>query len=516
MNYYLGLDSGGTRTKAALFTAGGRELCSASVPGAVLSSRPGHAERDMEELWQSACEVIRRVVEKSGVRPEEVAALGICGHGKGLYLWGRDGRPARPGIVSADSRAYRYPELWRAEGRLELARRRTLQDMLPCHPAALLAWLRDNEPQSFAEIRWVFSCKDYLRFRFTGEAAAELTDSSGSGLLDLCSRRYEPELLELFGLGEIRGALPPLADSGELCGRLSAGAARLCGLLPGTPVSGGMFDIDACALAAGLRGEGELCAVAGTWSINEYLSREPVTDGSAAMNSLYCIPGFYLIEESSPTSAGNAEWFLRRLMPEFAEGCAGSGSSPYEAMNAWVESVPPEEFVPVFLPFVLGSNAHPNARGSFLGLSAAHGREHLLRSLYEGVVFSHRTHIDRLLRGMAEPPALLRLTGGAARSPVWSQMFADAMGLPVEAAAAGEPGALGAAMSAAVAAGEYPSLADAAGAMRPGSARYEPRPELAEIYAEKYALYRGALDCLEPLWDRMQRLVEKSRPAGGQ
>ena len=281
MNYYLGLDSGGTRTKAALFTAGGRELCSASVPGAVLSSRPGHAERDMEELWQSACEVIRRVVEKSGVRPEEVAALGICGHGKGLYLWGRDGRPARPGIVSADSRAYRYPELWRAEGRLELARRRTLQDMLPCHPAALLAWLRDNEPQSFAEIRWVFSCKDYLRFRFTGEAAAELTDSSGSGLLDLRSRRYEPELLELFGLGEIRGALPPLADSGELCGRLSAGAARLCGLLPGTPVSGGMFDIDACALAAGLRGEGELCAVAGTWSINEYLSREPVTDGSA-------------------------------------------------------------------------------------------------------------------------------------------------------------------------------------------------------------------------------------------
>lgn len=87
------------------------------------------------------------------------------------------------------------------------ARRRTLQDMLPCHPAALLAWLRDNEPQSFAEIRWVFSCKDYLRFRFTGEAAAELTDSSGSGLLDLRSRRYEPELLELFGLGEIRGAL---------------------------------------------------------------------------------------------------------------------------------------------------------------------------------------------------------------------------------------------------------------------------------------------------------------------
>lgn len=79
--------------------------------------------------------------------------------------------------------------------------------MLPCHPAALLAWLRDNEPQSFAEIRWVFSCKDYLRFRFTGEAAAELTDSSGSGLLDLRSRRYEPELLELFGLGEIRGVL---------------------------------------------------------------------------------------------------------------------------------------------------------------------------------------------------------------------------------------------------------------------------------------------------------------------
>lgn len=178
--------------------------------------------------------------------------------------------------------------------------------------------------------------------------------------------------------------------------------------------------------------------IAGTWSINEYLRREPVTDGRVLMNSLFALPEYYLIEESSATSAGNNEWFVRQLLPEVKEAAKEAGRSVYDVMNEWVESIPPETFVPVFLPFLMASNVHPNAKGSFVGISVGHTRRHLLRSVYEGIAFCHRYHTEKLLATRTEPPKCIRLAGGAANSPVWTQMFADILQLPVQTVAANE------------------------------------------------------------------------------
>jgi len=144
----------------------------------------------------------------------------------------------------------------------------------------------------------------------TGKAQAEITDYSGSGLLNIRDRCFDHALLDAYGLDDVYDKLPPLVLSTELCGGISPQAARATGLLEGTPVAGGMFDIDACAIASGIIDERYLGVVAGTWSINEYVSKRPVTDSSIMMNSLFCIPEYYLIEESSPTSAGNYEWFI--------------------------------------------------------------------------------------------------------------------------------------------------------------------------------------------------------------
>ena len=172
MRYYLGLDNGGTNTKAALFTPDGTQIAVESVATAALTPAPGFVERDMEEMWRDNCAVIRGVLEKSGVRAEEIAGVGLCGHGKGLYLWGKDGKPARRGILSADNRAWRYPVEWREDGTEERAFARSCQHVMACQPVSLLAWLRDNEPETMENIRWVFECKDYVRFRLTGEARA--------------------------------------------------------------------------------------------------------------------------------------------------------------------------------------------------------------------------------------------------------------------------------------------------------------------------------------------------------
>ena len=178
-----------------------------------------------------------------------------------------------------------------------------------------------------------------------------------------------------------------------------------------------------------------------------------------------------------------------------------SGSDPWE-------EIPPEEFVPIFLPFLMASNVHPNAKGSLIGLMSAHTRKHLVRSVYEGIAFCHRYHLEKLLKTRSALPESIRLAGGVTRSAVWTQMFADVMQLPIEPVEVQEAGALGCAIAAAVAVGTHPTLDAAAAAMCKISPRVLPDPSKKQIYDRKYALYRSVIDCLDPLWDEMQALVK--------
>ncbi len=504
--YYLGLDNGGTRTKAALFDVSGRQVGLASAGTAAITPAPGFVERDMEDMWQDNCKVIRSLLDKTGVDPASIAGVGLCGHGKGLYLWGKDGRPVRRGILSADNRAFRYEMDWRADGTEQAAFALSCQHVMACQPVALLAWLRDNEPGVLEEIRWVFSCKDYVRFRLTGEARAEITDFSGSGLMNLHTQRFDREILRLFGIEAVWDALPPLCGSLDIAGHITEDSAAATGLLAGTPVIGGMFDIDSCALAVNITDEENICMIAGTWSINEYIRREPVTDGRVQMNSLFCLPGYYLIEESSATSAGNNEWFIRQLLPEVAE--AAEGGSVYDVMNRWAEEFSPADFMPVFLPFLTASNVDPRARAAFIGLNASHTRKHMLRAVYEGIAFSHRWHLEKLLASRGSRSGRIRLAGGAALSPVWTQIFADVMGMPVETVAAQETGALGCAIAVAAALGDHASPAEAAAAMSKVSEPVFPRQEASVCYDRKYALYKTAIQCLDGLWPAMQDYID--------
>lgn len=507
--FYLGLDNGGTTTKAALYDERGNELGSYSVSTDVIIPRPDFVERDMEEMWDANCRVIRGLLERTGADPADIRAAGICGHGKGLYLWGKDGRPARNGIVSTDNRAYAYPMRWRREGVEDELFPVTCQHILASQPVSLLAWLRDNEPGTWGNIKYVFSCKDYVRFRLTGEAAAEVTDLSGNGLIDLNTGAYDDRILKALGLTEIAGALPPVRQSAEVCGYVTREAAQRCGLKEGTPVAGGMFDIDACALSAGVADTGHVCMVAGTWSINEFLMRKPVLNGKVLMNSMFCLPGYYLVEESSPTSAANLAWYIEQFLPELAQKCRETGSSIYDETNAMVASISSKEFCPVFLPFIMASNAHPNARASMTGMTAYHTRAHLTRSIYEGITFSHKWHYDKLRACMDKDPVSVRLVGGAARSRVWTQMFADTLALPVETSTANETGALGSAIAAAAAVGDYPDLRSAMQSMTSLSAPVMPDPGTVGDYSDKYKLYVKTINALDTLWDAMQRLAEK-------
>lgn len=508
MKYFLGLDNGGTATKAALFDETGKEISSASMDTAMIVPKPGFTERDMNEMWEANCSVIKKAIERSKVNKEDILCVTVCGHGKGLYLWGKDEKPVRNGIISTDNRAWDYPVRWEKEGIVEKAFKLSCQHVLSSQPVSLLAWLKDHEPESIKRTKWIFSCKDYVRFMLTGKAFGERTDYSGANFMNLHTGEYDENLLALFGIKECKNMLPPLCNATDICGYVTKEAAISCGLYEGTPVAGGAFDIDACAIGVNVVDENHICMIAGTWSINEYISRQPIEDGSVMMNSYFCLPDYYLIEECSPTSAGNNEWFMKNLLPELREECRKRKTNIYEIMNEWVESIPAKEICPIYLPFLMASNVHPNALGSFVGISNYHTRKHLLRSVYEGVTFSHRYHLEKLMRTNRNQVESIRLAGGAARSRMWTQMFADIMNLPVESVSVNETGALGCAIIGAVATGLYKNLKEAADKMSLVGELIKPDPQNVLIYNKKYQLYKKTIDALDAVWDDFQIIKE--------
>ncbi|MFA6508831.1 MAG: FGGY-family carbohydrate kinase, partial [Treponemataceae bacterium] len=377
--------------------------------------------------------------------------------------------------------------------------KKTFQRILACQPVSILAWLKDNEPDVIPRIRWIFEAKDYIRFRLTDEPFAEITDYSGSNMLNLRDVCFDRDLLAEFGLAELYDALPPLRKSIDRCGAVSVRASRETGLTEGTPVAGGMFDIDACAVAMDIVDEENIAVIAGTWSINEYISKTPVLNKSIMMNSLYCIDGFYLIEECSPTSAGNHSWFIDMFMGEEKLEAEKQGVNVYRYCDELAASVAPDEQNIVFLPYLFGSNYDPRAKASLIGLDSHHTRAHAIRAVMEGIAFCHLVHLEKLLANRKRTRAV-RLAGGAANSDVWAQIFADVFQLPVETVDTKELGALGCAMVASVAAGEHPDLASAAARMVKIKKRVEPDPKVKDVYARKYALYKKVSQALCETW----------------
>ncbi len=509
-SYLLGIDNGSTMIKAALFGLDGSEIAVSSRPSEVTTPAPGRYERNLDAIWGTTVGVLSDLLERSGARPAEIACVAATGHGGGVHLVDGAGEGLYPAMEGVDARAAGIVERWMGDGTFKRAHPRALVSYFPSQPAPLLAWLKENEPSVLSKARWILALKDFIRFRLTGEAFAEITNLSGSGLFNTREARNDRDLLAVYGLADIAEKLPPVRRSAELCGSVTREAARLTGLAQGTPVAAGAWDIDASAVATGVIDEGLLNIVAGTWANNQLVSRSPVASTDAFMTTVFCVPGFWLVLEGSPTSASNLEWFVRELMGEERRRCREEGTSVYGICTEEVDSLPPEEPVPVFLPFLYGSNAGPGAEAALIGMNGQHRRAHLLRAVFEGIVFSHRSHVEKLA-ALKPLPGAARIAGGAAGSPAWLQIFADALKLPIESVAARELGALGSAIIAGVACGAFAGYPEAVRAMVHVSGRTEPTARGMEAYEGKYARYRRAIESLGAFWPRASAGTGSSR-----
>ena len=485
--YLLGIDHGGSISKAALFDTEGNEIAVAFRFVELIQPFQGWCERDATQMWVDTCEMIQEIISKSGIDSSQILAVGCTGHGNGLYLVDEYGIPVRNAINSSDYRAQQYIESWKAEGIDAISLPLTAQCLWPGQPNALMAWLRDHEPEAVKNARWILMAKDYIRMKLTGEFLAEITDMSGTSLMNVITRKYDNQVLEIFGLQHIQCMLPPLIGSSDLAGHITKKAALLSGLKEGTPVAGGMFDIDACGLASGIIDENQMSLVAGTWGNNQYISRTPLVDKDLFMTSLYSIPGWYLMLEGSPTSVSNLEWFIKTFLGREKEEM---GNRFFDWMNEQVASVDPESSNILFLPFLYGCNEGTNLKACFYGFEGSNSRSEMICAVYEGIVFSHKHHVERLLK-FRDKPEMIRCTGGATRSEVWMQLFADIIGIPMEIPKGTQLGALGAAMAAAVCCDLYKDFPKAVKNMTRIKQRFIPDINRSVIYEKKYQQYKN-------------------------
>ena len=497
--YLLGVDSGSTATKAVIFDTAGRTVAVGSRRVEQRQPRARHVERDMQETWAAACGAIRDALGKA---PDgSIAAVGVTGHGDGLYLADDAGAPLGPGILSLDSRAFDVREQWREAGVLDEALALTGQRPYPYAAVSLLKWIALNEPQRYARIGHVFFCKDWLRFCLTGVAATDPTDASSS-FTDVDTQAYSDDVLALYGLTSVGRALPRIIASAAPAGRVTALAAAQTGLKEGTPVACGLHDVTSSAVGMGNTEPGVLSVTAGTFSINEILSDRPLPDPRWSCRN-GTRPGQWMNMSISPASSSNVDWAVRELFQHETQEALRRGCSLFDLIGDELEAVFREPGAVMFHPFLFGSPFEGPASASFFGIRSWHRRAHLARAVLEGMAFNHRWHIEALTSAL--PACRAGLTGGGSSSPLLAQLFADVLGVAIDIPESQEASALGAALCAGVSVGVFASLSDAAARACRVQRRHEPDATRHAQLDESYALWTQLAAAVEPLWPALDR-----------
>ncbi len=487
MGYVVGIDVGSQSVKALLVDEAGNGAASASEQCSMSHPSSGWAEQDPEAWERALGQAVSRARAQAGIAADEITMLGLACQVDGLVAIDEQLRPLRPAIIWLDRRATRQSErLAERVGELELVTRTGLNPDAS-HTAPKAMWLREEEPELYGAARWLAPVGAHLNGWLTGEVVQDHAHASSSLLYDLRRRAWCEELVAHAGLD--LELLPEIRSAGEVIGMLRPHAAEALGLSPRCQVVVGTGDDHAAALGAGALAPGIVVDVTGTAEPVAVPSTEPVLDAERLVEThAHAVDGMLLVENPGFVSGGSTQWW------------AATQGVPQAEIFAHAELAPPGSDGALFLPTLSGSTAprwNDRMRGCFAGLALSHGRAHMARAVLEGCAYALRDIVDRFAAlGLGGDE--IRVVGGGARSPLWLQIKADVTGRPVRRVRGEHATCAGAAMLAAVAAGHFDDLEQAAGCcVRLAEEPIVPRDETAAMYAECYRAYRRLFDGVE-------------------
>jgi xylulokinase len=513
MAYLMGIDIGTGGTRTLLVDEKGSLVGSATSEHPLSLPAPGWAEQNPTDWWRTTCETVQAVLAKAGVKGSEVKGVGLSGQMHGSVFLDEKQEVIRPALLWCDQRTGKQCEWITDAVGEDLLHRETCNPVLTGFTAPKIIWLRDEEPANFDRLRKVLLPKDYIRFRLTGEFATEVSDASGTSLLNVPERRWSDAVIGRVGLS--KDLLPEVFESPVASGKVSALAAQATGLAAGTPVVGGGGDQAAGAVGNGIVEAGVVSSTVGTSGVVfAHLETPAMDEGMRTHTFCHAVPGKWHVMGVMLAAGGSLQWFRNRFCSDEIAVAQSLGRDPYELMSEAAATAPVGSEGLIFLPYLSGERTpypNPNARGLFCGLSLRHEKRHLIRAVLEGVAYGLRDSFE-LIAGMGATISQIRASGGGARSAVWVQIQADVTGRAHSYINVDEGPAFGVALLAGVGTGVWSSVPEACHAAIRVVKTLEPDPARAAVYNRGYPIYRSLYAKLDDTFDELAELVAAAAP----
>jgi FGGY-family pentulose kinase len=515
--YLLGIDFGTESCRAGVFDCGGRCLAAEATGYALDHPRPGWAEQDPDEWWSALARSVGKALQSAGVDAESIAGLCVDATTCTVIAIDEAGRHLRPAIMWMDVRA---AEEARRIGESQHPVRRyngggrgaVSAEWLP----SKLLWLKENEPDTYDAAAHIVDAPDWATFRLTGRLTANINTAAVRGYHDRDNGGWPEPFYDEIGLDGAFEKLPrEVVDLGAPVEGLSHSVADELGLKPGTPVAQGGGDAWVGQIGLGVVTPGRMALITGSSHVLIGQSDRPVSgEGFFGAYTDAVIPGQYTVEGGQVSTGSVLKWFKDNFCGEANEEAERRGISAYDVLNERILSIPPGSDGLIVNEYWQGNRTpytDPLARGMIWGLSLHHTPEHLYRAIQEGVCYG-TAHILQAMREAGFEPDAFVGAGGFTNSRQLMQMHADVSGVPITLTEVGDAVILGGAILAAVGAGLFDSITDAARAMVHESETIEPDHAAHERYRFFVEAYAEAYPVLRPLIHRVtEKVAEEER-----
>ena len=505
----IGIDIGTSGAKTLLCTDEGKILATVTKDYPAYQPKPLWSEQDPADWWRVTVNSVRKVLRKAKIKGAEVQGIGLSGQMHGAVFLDRADRVLRRAILWNDQRtAAECDEITKTVGVRRLLR-------LACNPALTgftapkMLWVRRHEPRIYDKTKKILLPKDYIRFRLSGEYATEVSDASGTLLLDVRRRAWSKPLLSALNIDA--DLLPACYESDEVSSTVSAEAAKALGIPKGTPIVGGGGDQAAGAVGNGIVRAGAISATLGTSGVVFAHSDTIQTDPKGRVHTFcHAVRGAWHVMGVMLSAGGAFQWYRNTLADAERVEAARRKCDPYDILCAKAETAPAGAEGLIFLPYLTGErtpHANPHARGAWVGLSARHGKAHMIRSLLEGVTFGMRDSLE-IIREMGVPIRQIRLSGGGARNAFWRQLQADIYGRGVCTINASEGPAFGAALLAGVGTGAFKTIRQACDASIRITSKTTARRRLVKRYEQIVPVFQKLYRSLKNDFDALAELAQ--------
>ncbi len=502
---FVAIDIGTSSVRTHLMDGKGVILKTAIRPVSVALSPDGRAEVDPEQIWFDVCLLLRELLD--GIAPKEIEAVGLAS-ALGYIFLDRDGAPLSPALLWMDRRA--VVEAREISSRINPERlyQITGRGLDPEIFLAKLLWFRQHQPHNFKKARTFIGIKDYVISRLTGFVGSDLTHAAYTMLLDVNTRDWSDEILEIFEIP--KALLPKFRKAHEVAGKVTREASTATGIPSGIPVITGASDGTVGSLAAGIAESGAAVNVTGTSDVLMTTTSHPLHDPrQRTLLNPHPVLGLWMVGGIMGTTGGVLKWFAEKFCPDL------KGPDRYRILDKEAEKAGLGARNLIALTGFAGERAplwNPLARGVFFGLDLSHGRGEMARAILEGVAFTLKNMVE-VLREIGADVQRIRVVGGGAVSDLWNQIRADATQIPFERAKITEGTATGIALLTGLSIGLYKDLREATRKIAPVEKIYEPNPSAAPTYAQLGQVQGRVYEALRQSFKDLER-VRGTLPAG--